>query len=186
MTTATAHAAHSPRLNGRTIVILIGVFKLFKASLLILMAVTAIWLTNPTVNDTVTQWVTDWVTDLAAGPFRKHIGDWIVNSVLGLKVKTLVGLAVGAALYATVFLTEGLGLLFNKIWAEWMAVISTSLLLPVELFATFKHRDNINHVIWGLLAFAGNLAIVIYLFRRVKERIRLHKTAQTLSAASPT
>jgi len=181
MTTAIAHSAHPPRLNGRTIVVLIGVFKLIKAALLILAAVAAIWLTNPDVNDTVKV----WVNDLAAGPFRRKIGDWIVNGVLGLQVKTLVTVAVGAALYATLFTTEGLGLLFNKIWAEWMAVISTSLLLPIELVATFNHRDEVNSVVWGLLAFAGNLAIVVYLFRRVKARIRIHKETQHLHAANP-
>jgi uncharacterized membrane protein (DUF2068 family) len=182
MTTATAHIAPPTRLNGRTVVVLIGVFKLMKAALLILMAVAAIWLTGPDVNDTVRQ----WVSDFGAGPFRQHIGDFIVNSVLGLKVKTLVGLAVGAAIYATLFTTEGLGLLFNKIWAEWLAVISTALLLPVEVAATIKHYDNPNHVIWGVLAFAGNLAIVIYLFRRVRARVQLHKRAASLPKPNPT
>jgi uncharacterized membrane protein (DUF2068 family) len=156
-------------LSGRLVVTLIGIFKLIKAALLVLASVAALELTRPMVR----QLLGDWCNDLDIGPYRSLIGDGITRHVLGLNVQTLIAVAVGAALYATLFFTEGMGLLFDKLWAEWITVISTAGLIPMEL-VEFYHRPGF----WIILALAINIAIVIYLARRVRCRMRLRRQHQ--------
>jgi len=174
MTTASLQLPRPAAIGGRTVVVLIGVFKLFKAALLILLAVGALELMNPRFG----QMARDWANDLVDGPDRSVIGDWVANKVLGLNVKFLVEIAVGATIYATVFTIEGLGLLFDKLWAEWMAVVSTSLLIPLEVHETVVH-----HSLGGAVTFVFNVAIVIYLIHRVKARMAAH--GKHAAAASP-
>jgi uncharacterized membrane protein (DUF2068 family) len=152
-----------PRRQGRGVIILIGLFKLLKGSLLILVAVSAILLTHSPVLDLLRQWA--WQTDV--GPYRRVLGDWISDTILGLKVRTLVAVAVGSGAYATLFYTEGLGLFFDKLWAEWLTVASTAGLIPLEVYEIVAHHSRV-----GIVTFVVNAAIVVYLFFSVKRRMR--------------
>jgi uncharacterized membrane protein (DUF2068 family) len=154
------------RLKGRNIVILIGFFKLFKGALCILTAATAVALTNQSVS----QHLRDWTGDLDVAPFRRHIGEWVENRVLRLNVRELVAGASVLAFYATLFFTEGFGLLFDKLWAEWMVVISSGGLIPFELLEIYNRHGKLM-----ILTFIGNVLIVLYLYHHVRNRIRLHR-----------
>lgn len=66
--------------------------------------------------------------------------------------------------YAALFLTEGLGLWFYKKWAEWMTIVLTSSLLPVEIWELIKHP---NVVKVGVLVV--NLLLVGYLIYLVRK-----------------
>lgn len=62
-------------------------------------------------------------------------------------------------------LVEGGGLFYRKRWAEWLTVIATSLLIPLEVYELVRHPS--------LLKAGGvavNVAIVIYLYRVVRRR----------------
>ena len=63
------------------------------------------------------------------------------------------------------FLTEGVGLWLLKRWAEWLTVIITSSLVPIEVYEIYRHPSAIN--VGALLL---NLAIVIYLIYRILTR----------------
>jgi len=160
----TANCTGSAHLPGRSIVILIGVFKLFKGTLLTVAAAGALALTKPAVNDVIRQ----WVIAMDVGPFGRTIGDWLVNSVLGMHVNTLKAVAVGAGLYATLFFTEGAGLLFDKIWAEWMVVVTSAGLIPFEIMEIVRRHHPVAVAVLVL-----NVAIVVYLYFRVRQRMRL-------------
>ncbi len=64
--------------------------------------------------------------------------------------------ALGFA-YALIRLLEGYGLWQGKHWAEWMAVISTGIYLPVELWH-FAHRPTLLNA--GIILL--NLALITY------------------------
>lgn len=67
-------------------------------------------------------------------------------------------LAGFAALYAIVRFVEAYGLWNERRWAEWFALISSGIYLPVEIYEIF-HRFS-----WFKVAIFGtNLAIVIYM-----------------------
>jgi uncharacterized membrane protein (DUF2068 family) len=178
METALPVSPRAHRLSGRTIIIIIGIFKLLKGCLMILAAVVAVELANPEV----TRRVLDRINAFDFGPHFRLIGDWLTIRLLHLNIRTLVGVAVGAALYATVFFTEGAGLLLNKPWAEWMVVVSTSLLIPVEVGEIIGHWDR--RPIIMVLTFIGNVAIAAYLVFHVRNRLRTDQESQRNSTGN--
>jgi len=74
--------------------------------------------------------------------------------------------------YAGLLLAEGLGLWFERSWAAYLTVISTSLFLPFELYELME-RVTVLRI--GVLLL--NLAIVVYLIRQLRQH--------TLRSASP-
>ena len=74
---------------------------------------------------------------------------------------------VGAIAYGVLELVEGGGLFYRKRWAEWLTVIATSLLVPLELYELVRHPSWLKAV-----GIAVNLAIVIYLYRVVRRRAK--------------
>jgi uncharacterized membrane protein (DUF2068 family) len=60
-------------------------------------------------------------------------------------------------------LTEGVGLALRKTWAEYLTIISTASLLPLEVYEIAKRADAARIVV--LLA---NIAIVVYLVMEVR------------------
>ncbi len=70
----------------------------------------------------------------------------------------LVLLAALAFLYSTVRFVEAWGLWHARVWAEWFAIVSGSLYLPVEVYELFRRPT------WTRAAvFLVNLSIVAYL-----------------------
>jgi len=67
--------------------------------------------------------------------------------------------------YAVILLTEGIGLWYEMSWAAYLAVISTSLFIPFELYELL---DRITVLRIGLLLL--NLAIVAYLVTQLKRK----------------
>jgi uncharacterized membrane protein (DUF2068 family) len=65
--------------------------------------------------------------------------------------------------YAGLFLVEGIGLWREISWAAYLTVVSTSLLLPFELYEVFQQVSAIRV---GVLLL--NLAIVLYLIMQLK------------------
>jgi uncharacterized membrane protein (DUF2068 family) len=65
---------------------------------------------------------------------------------------------VGTFIYSAVFFTEGIGLALRKRWAEYFTIITTSSLLPLEVYELAKHAS-----IGKGFALVINLAVVFYL-----------------------
>jgi uncharacterized membrane protein (DUF2068 family) len=63
-----------------------------------------------------------------------------------------------AFLYAAVRLTEAWGLWYLKTWAEWFAIVSGSIYLPVEIYEIARHVT-----VLRVLVFLTNAIIVAYL-----------------------
>ena len=69
-------------------------------------------------------------------------------------------LAAGAFLYSIVRFAEAYGLWKQKVWAEWMAILSGSAYLPIEMYEMSKM------ITWPrILVTAVNFGIVLYLIR---------------------
>jgi uncharacterized membrane protein (DUF2068 family) len=83
-----------------------------------------------------------------------------------LQNSNLVLLATGAFAYSALRLIEAYGLWHARPWAEWLAILSGGLYLPVELIELFRHYTHVKLAITLL-----NLALVIYLLRvRLRRR----------------
>ncbi len=60
--------------------------------------------------------------------------------------------------YAALRFTEGYGLWHGRTWAEWVALVSGALLLPVEIRELLRGLN-----FWRSALFVGNLAVVFYM-----------------------
>ena len=140
-----------------SVLIVIGVFKLLKASLLIAVALGMHHLLHGDMAATLGK----WVHAVRIDP-RNHYIHALIASVTGLSPHRLEELSVGTFIYGSLFLVEGIGLLLRKRWAEYFTVITTTGLLPLEVYELF-HRPTGPK--WVLLL--GNLLIVIYLIARL-------------------
>ena len=67
-------------------------------------------------------------------------------------------LASMAFLYSVVRLVEAYGLWYLKAWAEWFAIISGSIYVPIEVYGLAKHATVVRATVLIV-----NLAIVVYL-----------------------
>jgi len=60
--------------------------------------------------------------------------------------------------YAALRFTEGYGLWKGRTWAEWVALISGGLLLPLEVRELFR-----GITLWRCALLVGNIAVVLYM-----------------------
>lgn len=77
----------------------------------------------------------------------------------------------GAVGYGVLELVEGVGLWLDQLWAEYLTVIATSLLVPVEIYELVRHPSP-----WKAAGLAANLVIVAYLVRVLRRRRRSERT----------
>jgi uncharacterized membrane protein (DUF2068 family) len=143
-----------------TTLLLIGGFKLFKGLLLLIVAIGALRL----VHKDVASVVQHWVDLLRADPDNRFIHRIIVKS-FGIQARQLKEISAGTFFYAGILLTEGIGLLMRKHWAEYFTVISTGVFIPLEVYE-IVHRFTWVRV--GVLIV--NVAIVWYLVDRIRQR----------------
>jgi uncharacterized membrane protein (DUF2068 family) len=142
------------------VLLLIGLFKLFKAALLIAAGIGAIKLLHKDLATTTMH----WVQLLRVDPDNRYIHGALVR-IFRVTPKQLKELSVGTFLYAAVFLTEGVCLLLRKHWAEYFTIISTGLFIPLELYELARHFTVIKLVVTAI-----NVLIVWYLVMRVRSR----------------
>jgi uncharacterized membrane protein (DUF2068 family) len=139
--------------------LLIAVFKLVKGLLLVAVGVGALKM----LHRDLALAVTHWVDILRADPDNRYIHR-LVEKAFSVSPKQLKELSVGTFFYASLLLTEGIGLLLRKHWAEYFTVITTTALLPLEIYE-LSRRFTFTRV--GVLAV--NVAIVLYLVRRLRK-----------------
>ena len=104
----------------------------------------------------------------------------ILAKVFSTTPKKLKELTAGSFIYAGLFLTEGVGLVLRKHWAEYLTVITTSALIPLEVYELAKRFSFAK-----LAILAVNVVIVWYLIARIRVRRReLRQTPLHSSRAS--
>ncbi|MBV9340525.1 MAG: DUF2127 domain-containing protein [Acidobacteria bacterium] len=136
----------------------IAAFKLLKAGLLIALGVGAFKLLHKDIADVVEH----WIEALRLDPANRFL-DVALAKASNLSPEQIKKLALGSFIYAGLFVTEGVGLWLLKRWAEWLTIIITSSLVPIEVYELHRHPTSIK---WGVLAL--NLAIVVYLIYHVR------------------
>lgn len=87
-------------------------------------------------------------------------------------------LAVLAFAYAAFRIVEAYGLWFEYLWAEWLAVISATIYLPVEVRHLARHAT-----LAGACVLVANLLIVAYLAYVLWDNHRARVAAKLAKAA---
>ena len=137
---------------------LIALFKLVKAALLIAVGVGALKLLHKDVAGAVEH----WVESLGLDP-NNHYIDTALEKASNLTPDKIKELGLGSMVYAGLFLTEGIGLWLEKRWAEWLTVVITSSLIPIEIYEIYRHPTAIKIAVLLI-----NIAIVAYLLYRIR------------------
>ena len=148
------------RRDSANTILLIGLFKLLKGVLLVLVAIGALRLVHKDVSAVLMH----WIDILRVDPDNRFIHRLIIRS-FGVSARQLRELSAGTFFYASILLTEGIGLLMRRRWAEYFTVISTGVFIPLEVYEIFHH---FRWVKVGVLAI--NVAIVWYLINRIRNR----------------
>ncbi len=139
---------------------MIGAFKLVKAVSLAFVGFGLLSL----VHRDVAEVIDSLVNKLGMDP-GNHLLHSLIERVTGIPRHTLRALGVGTLFYAALFLTEGVGLLLAKRWAEYMTLIITGSFLPLECYELLRHPS----VVKALVVLV-NAAVVVYLWRIVRSK----------------
>ena len=132
---------------------IIAVFKLLKALGLIAVGVGALRLLHKDVAAIAEHWINMFRVDP-----HNHFIDLLLEKLAILDDRRLKELSIGTFIYAGIFLVEGVGLALQKRWAEYFTIITTSSLLPIEVYELARRVS-----VGRCLALAINLAVVAYL-----------------------
>jgi len=152
---------------------LIGVFRLLKACLLIALGLGALKFLHHDLQTEIEHWLRYWEVDPDSHFFRA-----IVSKVINIDDRSLALISAGTFFYAALFLIEGVGLLMLKHWAEIFTVVVTGSFIPVEIYHLFRHASPVKVVV-----ILVNVAIVIYLIRRLKNERKPTPENEAVSAA---
>jgi uncharacterized membrane protein (DUF2068 family) len=139
--------------------LLIAIFKLIKGILLLAVGIGALKLLHRDIAQTVAH----WVDILRVDPDNRLIHGLLAR-VLSVTPGQLRAASAGTFVYAGLLLTEGLGLLFRKRWAEYFTIITTAGLIPIELYELSRRVTTVKVAVLVI-----NVAIVAYLVRRVRK-----------------
>ena len=141
----------------------IGIFKLIKGLLLIVVGFGVLKLVHHDVVDVLSRWVAAVHVDPDNRYFQK-----VLTKLWSVDDRRLKELGVGTFFYAGLFLTEGLGLVFRKTWAEYFTIIVTGSFIPIEVHLLMHHLTAARSG-----ATLVNIGIVCYLVaHRLEERKR--------------
>ena len=136
----------------------IAVFKFFKAATLIALSAGAFKLLHKDVEDVVEH----WVRLLRFDPGNRFVEAALEKASM-ISPGQIKKLGLAGLLYAALFLAEGTGLWLQKRWGEWLTVIITSSLVPVEIYEIFRHPSVVKVVVLVV-----NVGIVFYLIYRIR------------------
>lgn len=138
----------------------IAILKLVKGSLLLLVGVGALSLIHPDAAEIFKH----WANALQVNVHSRVLQHWLV-SIGVVKHRDAALIASVSFFYSGLLLTEGTGLLMEKVWAEYMTIVITATFIPVEVYEVW-HRTTPSRI-WLLVI---NLVVVGYLVMRVMQR----------------
>ena len=96
---------------------------------------------------------------------HRHLSEVFLNAAARIGDTNLVMLAVGAGVYSAMRFAESYGLWKQRVWAEWIALISGASYLPLEVYGLSRRASVAK---WVLLLL--NLVIVLYMaYLRVQD-----------------
>jgi uncharacterized membrane protein (DUF2068 family) len=159
------------KLSDDGLIRLIAIFKFLKAGLLIALGIGLFKLLHKDVGDVLQQWCEAMRLD----PGNRFL-DSALEKAAHVSPEQLKKVGLGSFLYAGLFLVEGTGLWLRKRWAEWLTVIITSSLVPIELYEIYRHFGWVKVVVLAL-----NVAIVIYLIYHMRRQGSTERKTASLS-----
>jgi uncharacterized membrane protein (DUF2068 family) len=91
---------------------------------------------------------------------------------MGLSHERLELIAVGLFIYAAIYIIVGIGLWFDRLWAEWLVVLGTLIFIPFEIEHLFTKYSWVVAVVLLI-----NIGITVFLANRIWQRRKDRKKA---------
>lgn len=152
----------------------IAIFKLLKALLFVAIGIGALKLLHKDIVDVLTR----IATDLRFDPDSGFIGLLLDKASL-ITDNRLRWISIGVFSYATLDVIEGVGLLMEKTWAEYLTLVITASFLPWEIFEIMRR------ITWFRVGLTVvNVLVVLYLLYFVVKQRKEH--SRDLSQELPT
>jgi len=150
---------------------LIALYKIVKVLLLLLVAYGELRLRDASLVAKLLSWA-------SARPYglEHRVVSHMVEWFSGLSSSRAEALRLVTLGYAAIFAVEGVGLWLQKRWAEWLTVVITASLVPLEAWEMF-YRPTVGK----LLILLGNVAIVAYLVWHVRRSNRVQEPPPLLA-----
>ncbi len=143
--------------------LLIGIFKLLKALFFCLVGFGAIHMIQKNLGDELIR----LVVALRRDPEGRLV-QLMLEKVDLVDAHRLRQIGVGSFAYSGLALTEGIGLMLQKVWAEYLTLILTISFLPWELFELATKPSWLRFGV--LLTNLAVLGYLIWLLQRKKQR----------------
>jgi uncharacterized membrane protein (DUF2068 family) len=140
---------------------IIAVFKLVKACALLGSLATLLRLIR---KDDPTQVFIAWSLRLHVDPDNRYLRGLLAR-LLDLNGHQLGLLGAGAVVYAILFAAEGVGLLLDMTWAEYLTIVETAGFIPLEVYEIVERLSALRAAV-----LLGNIAIVAYLTARLRRQ----------------
>lgn len=135
----------------------IALYKLVKVILLLATALEVVRLHD----SSILAQIYNWMATLPSG-LERDVVRIALAKFSGLTHAQLKFLRAGTLVYATIFTVEGVGLWMRRHWAEWLTIVVTASLIPLEIWEFWIGPN------YGKAALiVVNAAIVWYLVIRV-------------------
>ena len=106
-------------------------------------------------------WIQHWHVD----PDNRYLRHF-VSKLSNINSRNITLVSAATIFYASLFITEGVGLLMRQRWAEMLTVIATASFIPLEIYHVVRHFSPIK-----IAVIVINAAIVIYLICRLKSDV---------------
>ena len=148
--------------------IVIGALKLLKGIFFILIGIGALKL----LHKDLVYMLSRWAIDLRFDPENRFV-NLVLDKVALIDAHRLKEISAAIFCYAALDWIEGLGLVFEKVWAEYLTLILTASFLPWELFEMMRHATWAKFVLMLI-----NVLVLIYLVFVVQSRLRHREQAR--------
>jgi uncharacterized membrane protein (DUF2068 family) len=144
--------------------LLVAAYKLIKGVALLALGIGALRLLHRDVAAEAARWI-----DLLRIDPQNHYIQSMLARIAKVDARKLKELSIGTFLYSAVFLTEGVGLTLRKRWAEYLTILTTASLLPLEIYEIAR-RFSVAKIVILLV----NIAVVVYLVNEVRRTRNAH------------
>jgi len=138
----------------------ISLFKWTQSVLLASGALAALHLLRPSITTRLRTWIDDLPYDA-----QERVTARALSWLLHLPPSHARIIAGAALAYALLFAVEGAGLWMRQRWAEWLTVVATGSLIPLEIWELLRHPGLVKVVIVLV-----NVAVVWLLSARLRTR----------------
>lgn len=149
-------------------IVAIGVFKLLQGLLFVLMGIGAIRL----LHKDLMQVAEHFILAMRFDPEGRFV-TLVMDKVALIDPHRLKQISVAIFAVASLDLVEGIGLVLEQAWAEFVTLILTASFLPWEFFEIFRRATWMRATLLGI-----NLVVVVYLAYYVQARMRERRSRE--------